>query len=121
MSYNQQLADRIHRLLKEENVNFYEKKMFGGLCFMMEDKTCVGIIKNELMARIGAEKYAEALTKEGCKEMTFTGRPMKGYVYLDDDALDLDVNLEYWTLLALDFNPLAKASKKRSILKEKNK
>ena len=113
MAYNELLADRIGRFLEENKVSFYERKMFGGLCFMVEDKMCVGIIKNELMARIGTENYTEALTKNGCKEMTFTGRPMKGYVYLDDDALDLEVDLEYWLQLALDYNPLAKASKKR--------
>tara|TARA_R110001583_G_scaffold34847_9_gene116658 strand:- start:3928 stop:4281 length:354 start_codon:yes stop_codon:yes gene_type:complete len=113
MAYNKLLADRIGRFLEENKVDFYEKKMFGGLCFMVENKMCVGIIKDELMARIGTEKYVEALTKNGCKEMTFTGKPMKGYVYLDDNALDLDSDLEYWLQLALDFNPLAKASKKR--------
>ncbi len=87
--------------------------MFGGLCFMVENKMCVGIIKDELMARIGTENYKEALLKEGCSEMTFTGRPMKGYVYLNADALDLDNDLEYWLQLALNFNPLAKASKKK--------
>lgn len=80
---------------------------------MVDNKMCVGIIKEELMARVGEEKYKEALVKKGCKEMTFTGRPMKGYVYLDADALDLDSDLAYWVQLALDFNPLAKASKKR--------
>lgn len=81
---------------------------------MVNNKMCVGIVKNELMARIGEEKYLQALTKKGCKEMTFTGRPMKGYVYLDDEALDLDIDLEYWLKLALDFNPFAKANKKES-------
>lgn len=113
MPYNEHLADRINRFFKAENVTFFEKKMFGGLCFMVEGKMCVGIIKDELMARIGSEKYPSALTKKGCKEMTFTGRPMKGYVYLDEDSLDLDADLEYWLQLALDFNPLAKASKKK--------
>ena len=113
MAYDTYLAERINRILTDQKANFYEKKMFGGLCFMVEDKMCVGIIKNELMARIGEEKYMEAISKKGCKEMTFTGRPMKGYVYLDDDALDLEVDLEYWLQLALDYNPLAKASKKR--------
>ena len=114
MAYNEFLADRIVSIFKDKKVNFFEKKMFGGLCFMVEDKMCIGIIKEALMARIGVEKYADALTKNGCREMTFTGRPMKGYVYLDADALDLDADLEYWIQLALDFNPLAKASKKRS-------
>ncbi len=114
MAYNEHLADRISKFFKEEKIDFFEKKMFGGLCFMVDNKMCVGIINDELMARIGEEKYPEALTKKGCKEMTFTGRPMKGYVYLDEEVLDLDTDLEYWLQLALDFNPLAKASKKRS-------
>ena len=113
MAYNEHLADRINAILKEKNANFFEKKMFGGLCFMVDDKMCVGIVKQELMARIGTDKYEEALRKPGCKEMNFTGRPMKGYVFIEEDALDLDRDLEYWVQLALDFNPMAKASKKR--------
>lgn len=113
MAYNEHLADRIHQIFKDRKIIFFEKKMFGGLCFMVNDKMCVGIVKEELMARVGEEKYQESLTKKGCKEMNFTGRPMKGYVYLDADALDLDADLEYWLQLALDFNPLAKASKRK--------
>ena len=117
MAYNEHLPDRINRFLKDESVNFYEKKMFWGLCFMQEGKMFIGIIKNELMARIGTEKYAETKTKEVCNEMTFTGRPMKGYVYLDDDALDLDTELEYCVQLAVYFNLLAKATKEKTISK----
>ncbi len=113
MAYNEHLADRIHNFFKTQNVIFYEKKMFGGLCFMVQDKMCVGIVKNELMARIGEEKYPEALSKKGCNEMNFTGRPMKGYVFLNDEATDLDSDLEYWLQQALDFNPFAKSSKKK--------
>ena len=85
---------------------------------MVDDKMCVGIVKEELMARIGEERQAEALSRKGCKEMTFTGRPMKGYVYLEAEALDFDKDLEYWLNLALEFNPKAKASKKRQKNKE---
>jgi TfoX/Sxy family transcriptional regulator of competence genes len=113
MAYNEHLADRINVILNDKNANFYEKKMFGGLCFMVDDKMCIGIVKEELMSRIGEAKYAEALSKTGCREMNFTGRPMKGYVFVDEDAIDLDADLEYWVQLALDFNPFAKASKKR--------
>lgn len=113
MAYDEHLADRVHQYLKDKNVNFFEKKMFGGLCFMVENKMCIGVVKEELMARIGPDRYEEALTKNGCSEMNFTGRPMKGYVFLKDEATDLDDDLEYWVQLALDFNPLAKASKKR--------
>lgn len=114
MPYNEFLSDRIAQFLKEQHVAFYEKKMFGGLCFMVDDKMCVGINDNELMARIGPEKYEEALSKKGCSEMTFTGRPLKGYVYINDEGTDLDDDLAYWIQLALDFNPLAKSSKKKS-------
>ena len=112
MAYNEYLANRIHNVLKEKKVVFYEKKMFGGLCFMVNDKMCLGIVKNEVMARIGADNYDAALKKKGCNEMNFTGRPMKGYVFLNEEATDMDGDLEYWIQLALDFNPLARSSKK---------
>ena len=113
MPYNEFLGDRIRNILVEKRVDFFEKKMFGGLCFMVDDKMCIGIARDEVMARIGVEAYEDALKKSGCKEMNFTGRPMKGYVFLTDDATDLESDLEYWVQLALDFNPTAKASKKR--------
>lgn len=65
------------------------------------------------MARIGEDKYTEALSEHGCREMNFTGQPMKGYVFIDEASIDLDDDLEYWVQLALDFNPFAKSSKKR--------
>jgi len=80
---------------------------------MVDDKMCVGIVKDELMARIGLDAYEAALQKDGCKEMNFTGRSMKGYVFLEPTAVDLEEDLAYWVQLCLDFNPLAKSSKKR--------
>lgn len=87
--------------------------MMGGLCYMVDGKMCVGVLKDEVMARIDPEIYQESLEKPGCKEMNFTGRPMKGFVFLTDEAIDEDRNLSYWLQLALDFNPKAKASKKK--------
>lgn len=113
MAYNEFLGDRIRLILMDKKANFFEKRMFGGLCFMVEDKMCLGIVKDEVMARIGPDAYLVALHKPGCSEMNFTGRPMKGYVFLTDDAIDLESDLEYWIQLALDFNPFAKASKKK--------
>jgi TfoX/Sxy family transcriptional regulator of competence genes len=114
MAFNEFLADRIRQILVERNADFFEKKMFGGLCFMVDNKMCLGIVKDEAMARIGVAAYTDALAKPGCSEMNFTGRPMKGYVFLNDDAIDLDTDLEYWVDLALSFNPFAKASKKKN-------
>jgi len=113
MAYDEYLAERINRILIEKNVNFYEKKMFGGLCFMVEDKMCFGIIKNEIMARLGEKAQPDALTYDGVREMDFTGRSMKGYVYISPEAVDSEDSLEHWVQKALDFNPEAKASKKR--------
>ncbi len=121
MAYNEYIADRIRQIFRERKANFYEKKMMGGLCFMVNDKMCCGIHfdkKKEmdlLMARIGPDAIDEAMKKEGCLPMDFTGRPMKGFVFVTPDGFDLDVDLEYWVQLCLDFNPLAKRSKRRQV------
>ncbi len=114
MAYDQLLADRMRSVFVEKRIATEERKMFGGLCFMVDDKMCAGIMKDVMMARIGEEAYPDAISKPGCNEMDFTGRPMKGYVFLDPEAIDLDADLEYWIQLCLDFNPKAKASKKRN-------
>ena len=113
MAYSEYLADRVSQFFTEKSIHFETKKMFGGLCFMVDNKMCVGVNVDEIMARINPDIYQESLLKKGCREMNFTGKPMKGYVFLTDEAIDLDANLQYWLQLALDFNPLAKASKKR--------
>ncbi len=83
MAYDEHLGNRVAQLLDDKKIAYIAKKMMGGLCFMVEDKMCVGIVKDDLMARIGLEAYEAALQKPGCKEMNFTGRTMKGYVFLD--------------------------------------
>ncbi len=119
MAFSDFIADRIHQILNEKHVNYYAKKMMGGLCFMVDDKMCCGIHYDKkketdlLMARIGEKAYDQAMLRNGCHPMDFTGRPMKGYVFVSPDGFDLDVDLEYWIQLCLDFNPLAKKSKKR--------
>lgn len=113
MAFNEFLADRIRMVLKEKNAQFTEKKMMGGLAFMVNDKMCVGVIKNSMMARIDPLNYENAITKPGCRPMDFTGRPMKGWVYLEPEGIDMDDDLNEWVQLALDFNPKATASKKK--------
>ncbi len=113
MAYDEHLADRVRQILERKHVAFEEKKMMGGLCVMIDDKMCVGVVKNELMARINPDIYEDSLTKKGCKEMNFTGRAMKGFVFIDAEGTDMEDDLEYWVQLCLDFNPLAKSSKKK--------
>ncbi len=113
MAYDIHLEDRINNILKNKRIDYRSMKMMGGLCFMIDEKMCFGIVKDTLMARIGIETYQEALAKEGCSEMNFTGRKMKGYVFVSAEAIDLESDLEYWINKCLAFNPFAKASKKR--------
>ena len=113
MAYDEFLADRIRETLKDKKVFYDERKMMGGLCFMVDDKMCLGIIKNKLMARVGPEVYEKVLTMKGSSKMDFTGRPMKGYVFVEPEGIDMDKDLENWVQLCLEFNPFAKSSKKK--------
>jgi len=80
---------------------------------MVNDKMCVGILNDELMARIDPAVYESVLERKGCREMDFTGRPMKGFVFIGPEGTKLKKDLEYWINLALDFNKKAKSSKKK--------
>jgi len=112
MEYSDMLAEKVRQLLLTKNLPVEEKKMMGGLTFMVNGKMCVGILKDDLMARIAPEEYENALLKEGCREMDFTGKPMKGFVFIDHRGTDQDEDLKYWIKLVLDFNERAKSSKK---------
>ena len=80
---------------------------------MVDDKMCVGVEQERLMVRLDPERYEEAMEREGCKPMDFTGRIMKGYVFVDAAVLDKKKELEYWVGLALEYNKRAKASPKK--------
>jgi TfoX/Sxy family transcriptional regulator of competence genes len=113
MAYNEKLADRTREIIALTHKNVVEKAMFGGLCFMVNDKMCVGVEKERMMVRLDPAKYDEAMEKEGCGPMNFTGKIMKGYVFVDIDALNTKSKLTYWVNLALEFNKIAKTSKKK--------
>lgn len=112
MAYDIHLEDRIQQILKSKNIGFEAKKMMGGLCFMVDEKMCVGIIKENLMIRVDPEIQDNLLKEQGCRIMDFTKRPMKGFLYVEPKAIDLDKDLEIWINYALEFNPKAKKSKK---------
>lgn len=113
MAYNEKLADRTRELIALTQKNVEEKKMFGGLCFLVNDKMCIGVEKERLMVRIDPARYDEAMEKEGCVPMDFTGKVMKGFVFVDADAVTTKKKLEYWVTLALEYNKIAKVSKKK--------
>ena len=113
MAYDLHLADRIRKVLDGQSVKYKEKEMFGGIAFMVKEKMCAGIVKNDLMARIDPGIAGEALKKNGARPMDFAGRPMKGYVYVSPNGVESAIELKYWIGLCLEFNPKAKSSKKK--------
>lgn len=112
MAYNENLADRIRQSLAVVK-NVKEKKMMGGLTFMGNDKMCIGIIKDEMMCRIEPGLQETALKKAGCRIMDFTGKPMKGYVMVNEKGMKTKKEFDYWINLCLDFNERAKSSKNK--------
>jgi len=112
MAYNHILADRIRERLVDLPV-VEEKEMMGGLTFMINDKMCIGIIKDEIMCRIDPDFHDTAVEMTGCRTMDFTKRPMRGYVMVDETGMKSQKDFEYWINLALEFNSKAKSSKKK--------
>jgi len=103
MAYDEGVAER----LREQFVDrpgIREKKMFGGLAFLCRGHMLVGIIGDSLMARVGPAGYADALMQPHVREMDFTGKPMKGYVYVDSTGIESDTDLNKWLELCLHFN-----------------
>lgn len=101
MAYDEELADRVRLLLAGEE-GLSERKMFGGLAFMVNGNMACGIVRDELMLRLGAQGAEEALGHPGVRKMDFTGRPMTGMVFVERRALD-DPQLRGWVQRARDF------------------
>ena len=113
MAFDESLAERVRRSFAAFGVSFVEKKMMGGLCFMVDGKMCVGIDRARLMARIDPDVYEAALTRRGCAPMDFTGKPMRGFVFVNAAGIESKRDLESWLRLALDYNPRAVASSRK--------
>ena len=113
MAFNELLADKLRHELKGRNVPFEEKAMMGGLTFMVDDKMCLGIVKDDLMARVGPHEFDEMLKKPGARIMDFTKRPMKGYAFVSAEGWDDDRELADWIDQCLVYNKEAKSSKKK--------
>ncbi len=114
MAYNEELAGRVRKVLAPQKKHIEEKKMMGGLVFMVNDKMCVGVDKEKetnmdrLMVRVGKLPYESLLRKKGSREMDFTGKAMRGFLFVDPEGFDSDENLDFWIEKALEFNKLIK-------------
>jgi TfoX/Sxy family transcriptional regulator of competence genes len=115
MAYSEILADRIReRFLEKKIENIEEKSMMGGLAFMINEKMCVGVIGDDLMCRLDPAVYESCIEETGCRPMDFTGKPMKGWIFVDYNGMQQQKDLDKWIELALDFNVKAKKSIKKS-------
>jgi TfoX/Sxy family transcriptional regulator of competence genes len=113
MAYNESLADRVREIIAARHSQVEEKRMFGGLCFMVNDKMCVGVRGEGLMVRLNPELHDQILEQEDCEPLDHSGRSMKGFIVVDAEGLRTQSKLLHWVDLALQFNPMAKATKKK--------
>jgi TfoX/Sxy family transcriptional regulator of competence genes len=102
MAFDEGLAERIGSLLADDP-RVSTKKMFGGIAFLLDGKMFVGIVKDDLMVRVGPERYAESLRQPHARPMDFTGRPMAGYVFVASDGTAEEAKLEGWVRVARAF------------------
>lgn len=102
MAFDEGLAQRIRENLEGQPA-ISERRMFGGLAFMARGYMAVGVSGESLMARVGPAAYADALRQPGARPMDFTGKPMKGYVFVDPEGLADDAVLARWVAMCLAF------------------
>jgi TfoX/Sxy family transcriptional regulator of competence genes len=102
MSYNEELAYRIRPHLEPFSEYIEEKKMFGGLSFMYKGKMSVGIVKDDLMVRVVADKFEKVLTEPYVQPMNFTGKAMKNFVQVLPGGLEQDSQLSRWVDLGIE-------------------
>ncbi len=102
MAYDEQLAQRVRQALTSQD-GIREQKMFGGLAFMLHGNMSVGVEKDRLMVRCGPDRHQEALARPHARPMDFTGRPMKGFVYVPLAGITSDADLQEWVQLGVDF------------------
>jgi TfoX/Sxy family transcriptional regulator of competence genes len=102
MAYDETLADRIRAVLAERD-DVSERKMFGGIAFMAGGHMCCGVGGEDLMVRLGEDGADAALDEPGARPMDFTGRPMKGYAFVDPAGTATDAALRDWVTRTLAF------------------
>jgi hypothetical protein len=102
MAYDARLAERVQRLLVWRK-GVTEKKMFGGLAFMLHGKMFCGVLKDDLVVRVGPVAYEKALSRTHARPMDFTGRPLKGYVFVGPGGSKTDKMLAKWIEEGVEF------------------
>jgi TfoX/Sxy family transcriptional regulator of competence genes len=112
MPYNEKIADKIRAVLRGTK-NLVEKKMFGGIAFMVNDKMCLGVDKDDIMLRCEPEMTDELLLKKGARPFDLTGKPMKGWLLISPEETAGKKDFDYWVNIAVEANKKATALKKK--------
>ena len=112
MAYSEALAQRTRRVLAIEK-GVAEQAMFGGLAFMLEGKMCCGIVGDQLVVRVGPERYEEALAEPHTRPMDFTGRPLRGMVYVKPAGYRTAGALRKWVYQGIQFASTLRAKRRR--------
>ncbi|RDC57270.1 hypothetical protein DU508_08845 [Pedobacter chinensis] len=112
MPYDELLSNRVRECLMHLP-DVEEKEMFGGLVFMVDEKMCMGVMKNKMMLRLDPESLITLEDKDGWEQMIHGKILMKGYILVSEDVLNKNEDLMFWINLALAYNPLAKVSKRK--------
>jgi TfoX/Sxy family transcriptional regulator of competence genes len=102
MAYDETVAQQVRKALTKYP-GITEKKMFGGLAFLLRENMCCGIMGNELMVRVGPQGYEAALSRPHTRKMDFTGKPLKGFVYVSPAGFGAKKGLEAWIEKATEF------------------
>jgi TfoX/Sxy family transcriptional regulator of competence genes len=114
MAYSTDLADRIRERLSEvPGIEVSEKKMFSGLSFLVNGKMCINVSHDNLMCRYHPDLEEEVSEKNGFLPMIMKGKQLKGYCYVEPSGFQKKDDFEYWIKICLDYNAIAKASKKK--------
>ena len=102
MAYDEGLAQRVTELL-EEMPGFNEKKMFGGVCYLLNGNMACGVLNDDIIVRVGPEQYEGSLKLPHTREFDFTGRPMKGWVMVSQEGQESDEDLAVWVRKGVNF------------------
>lgn len=102
MAYDEGVAERLREIFEDRD-DVVEKKMFGGIAFMHRGNMCCGIVGDVLMARVGPDSYQSGLARPHAREMDFTGKSLKGFVYVDPAGFAEDDELRDWVSLCENF------------------
>ena len=102
MAFDEQLGERVWRVLEGEE-GIIDKRMFGGLCWMVNGHMALGIVRDDLMVRVGPDIYEDMLEQPHAREMDFNHKPLRGYVFVDAAGISTDEDLRLWVGRGLAF------------------